>query len=260
MIIKEMDHTPLTYFAFKSTAKPSRNYRAQAVIKRVLNPPLMDSCRLITQSRDEILRHTSPQLKSQCMHKIGQNEISKASTRNYPLRKKSPDIYPSYKFKADHFLLEEAPVHKEVPFIDRYRNNEKLSAIDISEGVIYNRGGIGFNRRNSKQEMSKRNKQESLETIKSLETAREDSSEVESSAQIVYTQPVEEIWPKKGSGYYKVRIKTKPDDDRSVYKMKLAPKVTEEVEVIKPNRIIRPYVGRKISTKSEKDMSKSKRS
>jgi len=222
-------------FGYKCSSRTSSNPQS---------PLIIDSCKLITKSRNEILnlvgcKHNKNTSLKQSKRQILKEEIIKCKNND----------------SLGNCSLEQ---------------NERLTAMELSENVVYGRGGIGFNRTsfnssgNEITDSSNRYKQdtvnsnvhykikaskrqhESLETIKSLDTAREDASDVEeSSAQIVYTQPIEEIWPKKNSfqNTSQVRVRTKPDKDKTKF-------IIGEMEDI--SEISKPYVGSKISTKTEK--------
>lgn len=244
----------------------------------VKSPMLIDSCKLITKSRDEILGLTVP-------------DRLQAKHQNNPLKPNQSKAHVLHKIEEEtkHALRESITKPKHISTTESNKisfptyhgkvsgeENGRLTETELSENVIYGRGGIGFSNANissinneyvdlnnhfkqeiiNRRSMYKKFQRESLETIKSLETAREDSSEVEeSSAQVVYTQPVEEIWPRKSlfPNDSRVRVKTKPDKDKQTKAMaKVSPKyLDEDIENDSPSRISKPYIGNKISTKSE---------
>eukprot|EP00826_Nyctotherus_ovalis_P000894 TRINITY_DN10075_c0_g1_i18.p1 TRINITY_DN10075_c0_g1~~TRINITY_DN10075_c0_g1_i18.p1 ORF type:complete len:294 (+),score=61.82 TRINITY_DN10075_c0_g1_i18:101-982(+) len=269
-------------FGLQFPARNASNPKSKAAFSQVhCSPPLLiDSCQLIAKSRDEILG-LALHSRKKCLdrNKAG---IPSNKTRNHSLRQKPPNAYQLYRLKTEPkqlFQLENTS--NEYSSGSHYvkdgkEQSERLTAMDISEGVVYGCGGIGFNYSKKSIINSPANEErkefanysqlenvsckirhstrqrESLETIKSLETAREDSSEVEeSSAQVVYTQPVEEIWPRTNllPGNSRARTRTKPDAvARSAKGRRLVMEVVEETR-----EISKPYVGLKIRTKREKE-------
>lgn len=268
-------------FGLQFPARNTSNPKAEAAFPQVhCSPPLLiDSCQLIARSRDEILG-LALRSHRKCPDK-SKAEILTIKTRNHSLKQKAPNAYQLHRLKTEpKQLFQLESTNNEYSSGSHYvkdgkEQSERLTAMDISEGVIYGCGGIGFNysKKNINSSANEERKEfvnhpqlenvsckvrhstrqrESLETIKSLETAREDWSEVEeSSAQVVYTQPVEEIWPRANllPSNSRARTRTKPDAVANNAKgRKLVMEAVEE-----SGEISKPYVGLKIRTKREKE-------
>ena len=249
---------------------------------------LIDSCRIISKSRDKILGHSN---RSKNLY-----NSSKKTNGDFYSQRQSKDILKALKRSPAHFIKEESNYSKSKNIevlknnneMNNYNDgNERLTAMEISEGVVYKHGGIGFakfrqsvNTNNQIDEIKKevlerkyRLKAYQHDIIRSLETQRADSleDENEASAQIVYTQPSEETWIQKNIliNNSRFRTKTKPDistdiNGRFNIKNNHLIKGFPQKNIINNSHyhektkckttIIKPYISKKVNTKSKMEL------
>eukprot|EP00826_Nyctotherus_ovalis_P048176 TRINITY_DN5644_c0_g1_i3.p1 TRINITY_DN5644_c0_g1~~TRINITY_DN5644_c0_g1_i3.p1 ORF type:complete len:304 (-),score=46.97 TRINITY_DN5644_c0_g1_i3:134-1045(-) len=241
---------------------------------------LADSCEIILKSREDILG-----IKNMPLHTPHSQIELKKAYRDFS-HQKAPllnELSPHKgEGKGNGFAREERKGRGFVKkMLDKavtptgsnkykvFDFTEQLSAKEISEGVIYGYNGIGFKNCQSNTKLQSTRmplnelKREILERkqrihryqqeiIKSLETKQGNSfDEDEVLEQAVYSQPADRV----SFGAVQQRVRTRPDAERGLdtHEEARARVLTVEVEeqgLDAEGRIRRPYVGKRVNTKS----------
>jgi len=263
--------------AFEELQHHSNGAAQHLINQKPCTNVLADSCEIIFKSREDILGikkeiplHTA-RGKSTFMAVTRNSSYHKkthANESSFHKLKRKVEFCEEYKEKIDKkgitykkITSRNNNIHKALDF------NEQLSAKEISEGVMYGYGGIGYKefKANSKNVLLGKLKKEILERklrmyqyqqkiMRTLETRRDNSFEEDKLYGQVCTQPVKDI-----NGSYnslQLRIKTKPDTGRRFDMTRNYRAITtvagenlQDFDSDKEGMARKPYVGKRTNKK-----------